>query len=189
MNHSVHPWIDSHPHGGSSIGVTAKWLSAHVPEGWILDAGCGNGALFAELPAARLDRCLGVDIAPGHAHLARENVPGAIFWVQNFLGADQFTFRPVKFAAIVALGWLHNDWAAHHATGIQPKERADDDQVVPYFLRAATACTDPGAYVIADWPSGDGAPRFPLAQFEAAGWLMKARLDADRFAGVFQREG
>lgn len=68
---------------------SAPWLlktlaKSGIPEGRVVDLGCGSGRWAAQLARAGYD-VLGVDLSPAMIALARRRVPGAKFVARSFL--------------------------------------------------------------------------------------------------------
>lgn len=67
----------------------------------VLDAGCGTGAMTAEL-AARGAEVVAVDVAPGLLDVARRRLPGGLAGRVRFHAGDMFDEGLGRFDAVVA---------------------------------------------------------------------------------------
>jgi len=120
----------------------------------LLDTGCGNGELLLRLSQAGYPRekLWGLDIEPGHIELARQRTQ-----LDNFICSDLLEYVidcDENYGIVTALGWIHNDWAWKHATGI-PKRPQPRKAIHTLAVEGLVGLLAPGGILIIDWPNPD----------------------------------
>ena len=149
----LHDWMHGGKNATASLHILAQYLT-NLGVTQILDVGCGNGELLRLLFEMGLSPAdlYGCDIEPGHAELARRltRLPNI---VTCEYGWDR-VFAGVKFQAITAIAWLHNDWTDKHAIDCR-KSLEPDARYLERVLDAVERDLLPYGYFCFDWHSKD----------------------------------
>ncbi len=175
----THEWIKSHPDGSAHLPVVANWLiGATSRKDWILDAGCGNGALCRLLQERGHDWLRGMDIEQSHVAAARDadrSGFGCAFYCHDFLAEP--VGKPRIFAAIACMGWAHTSW---------PPDPDKARETLPRLSEAAKWYIAPRGYLLIDWPTH--AYEFTPEEVTSRGWIQFNVLDAAKPVYIFRRE-
>lgn len=163
-------WITSGPGSSANLAPIAAWLSKNMPEAKVLDAGCGNGELLRLLLANHWvpERLRGCDIEPGHVHLSMERTGLANMACGDFCEEVPW---PGWADAVVAIGWIHDDWKANDSLAL-PRAEREDDRIPEKALDGAADSLSPGGVFICDWRAKSGGSAF-LSLAEARGWKIR----------------
>lgn len=130
LKNQIHEWLKDGKSYTSVLPTVADYLNDQLREdqkATILDAGCGNGQLLNMLRDRGWDdnRLYGCDIEPTHVSMAKMNTRLDTIYQVDMADESLGELEGMKFAAIVAINWLHNDWRFKHAINVEPHKETD----------------------------------------------------------------
>jgi magnesium-protoporphyrin O-methyltransferase len=143
--------------------LLASWLPDNLTGCRVLDAGCGTGALAADL-AARGARVLGVDLSPNLVQVAADRMPAPLRRLVAFEAGDMLAERSERFDYVVAMDSLIHYDAADLIDALGKLARQAKNSVLFTFAPRTTLLATMHA-VGSLLPRGNRAPRIvPIAE-------------------------
>ena len=155
MKDEIHPWFQTGNISTPILSKVAHYLCMvlNVDDGgFILDAGCGNAELLSLLHQHgwRDIQLFGCDIEPTHVDMARRHTGLPNLFQVDMASDDVCVFGDLKFSAIIAINWLHNDWRFKHAINVERRDETDKlllDRVMKNIIKLLK----PGGWFICDY--------------------------------------
>lgn len=165
---------------GSAPGLLDLLRAGGIPDGVVVDLGCGSGIWARHLTDAGY-HVVGADISPAMIALARKRAADADFHVRSFL-----TFELPRCRAITALG---------EVLCYQFDEANGREALARLFQRAASALEPGGLFIFDIAEVGLDRERPPTCR-EGDGWATLVRIEYDagrdqlvRHITTFRRTG
>ncbi len=165
--HGVHPWMSDGSKESPAVKQVVDLLAGQNTSRSLLDVGTGNGALLKHLrERGWTGELLGIDFEPYHASFAR-------WYCGEPVLAGDFQKMDLghRFDVVVALGWLHNDWAFKHALCQERLAVPREDRYVQLAHKFAEVLLPGGLFI---FDSRDEEYQGFEQSLRSIGWTIKA---------------